>query len=94
VRALSQAGSMQRTKGGAGMYSRNWIELEVVTELPERLETVLLFAAIQQSNTAAQGGVITEDNNHTDINGGGNGSGINQQNFAKVLQQVWYRRGR
>lgn len=79
------------------MYSRNWVEFEAVTELPERLETVLLVSLISQSNQAAQGGVMT--GNHSDINGGTNGnvysSGINQQNFAKVLQGVWSgRRGR
>ncbi|MDW8061064.1 MAG: hypothetical protein RMK01_13445 [Thermomicrobium sp.] len=76
------------------MYSRNWVEFEAVTELPERLETVLLFVSISQENAASQGGVATEDNNKTYINGGGNGSGINQQNFANVWQKVYSSRGR
>ncbi|MCS7051226.1 MAG: hypothetical protein NZL87_06395 [Thermomicrobium sp.] len=87
------------------MSSQNWVEFEVVTELPERLETVLLVAIVGQQNTGAQGGVITGDgstgngigggtNQSTGIDGGGNGSGLNQQNFAKVMQQVWVSRGR
>ncbi len=71
------------------MYSQSWVEFEAVTELPERLETVLLVAIIGQENTAAQGGVLTNNNNDTGINGGGNGSTINQNNNVNLTQKVW-----
>jgi len=70
------------------MYSQNWVEFEVVSELPERLETVLLVAIISQENTAANGGLLT--GNNSDVNNSNAGGGtINQNNNVNLTQQVW-----
>ena len=77
------------------MFSRNWVEFEAVTELPERLETVLLFAIISQSNQAANGGVMYDHGSGNDGNVNAGGGTINQTNFAVLVQKSWrWGRGR
>ncbi len=71
------------------MFSRNWVEFEAVTELPERLETVLLFAIISQSNTAANGGVMYDRGSGSDGNVNAGGGTINQTNNAMLVQKSW-----
>ena len=71
------------------MFSRNWVEFEAVTELPERLETVLLFAIISQSNQAANGGVMYDRGSGSDGNVNAGGGTINQTNKATLVQKSW-----